>query len=238
MISTKSWCAALVAIASMSTYVAAAPLNYPGAYPPPGGVTTNFGGAPSPGDAGGSSFIFTGFDPLAFTALYWGTYDDNSTGNSVTAGLDGTATALAFSSSSGTTATWSGLTNYTDPHTLVTTNNVPVEMVVSISGLGANPWVAAASLGLPAGVGAVADDSAGADFTANVQFLANVGGGFVALNSIDNGGGMTNSSISGGFYSVPEPSCLVLCGSLFASLLFGGKLRSSPSALKRAVCRF
>lgn len=223
MISTKVWFVALVATASMAAYVCAAPLNYPGAYPPPGGVTLNFAGAASPGDAGGSSFVFTGFDNSAFTALYWGTYDDNSTGNSVTAGLDGTAAALAFSSSSGTTATWTGLTTYTNPHTLVTTSNVPIEMIVSISGLGASPWVPAVPLGLPAGMGAVVDDSTGADFTANVQFLANVGGGFVALNSIDNGGGLTNSSISGGFFSpVPEPASFVLCGSLLATVLVGG----------------
>src|SRR5262249_52428855 len=138
MIRTNTLCVALVATLSMTAFASAAPLNYPGAYPPPGGVTLNITGN-SPGDAGGSSYVFTGFDPGAFTALYWGTYDDNS----VSAGLDGTAHALAFSSSSGTTATWTGTTSYTNPANS-NTSTVPVEMIISISGLGSDPWVPAA----------------------------------------------------------------------------------------------
>lgn len=206
MFSTKTWYLAIVATLVVAGGAIAAPLNYPGVYPPPGGVTLNISGA-SPSDAGGSSYVFTAFDPMAFTSLYWGTFDDNS----VFAGLDGTAHPLAFSSASGTTATWSGTTSYTNPQNN-STSTVPVEMIITVSGLGATPWTAAAPLGLPAGMGAVVDNSAGADFTANVQFLADVGSGFVALNSISVGGGLANASVSGGFFaSVPEPSSVALC---------------------------
>ena len=205
MIRTASFFFVVLVTTAFVATVHATPLNYPGAYPPPGGVTTNFSGS-SPGDPGGSSYIFTGFDPGAFTALYWGTYDDNS----VAGGLDGTAHALSFSSSSGTSATWLGTTSYTNPANS-STSTVPIEMVITISGLGADPWVSAASLGLPSGMGSVVDDSVGADFTAHVQFRADVGSGFVALNSISVGGGLANSSVSGGFFSpVPEPSSLLL----------------------------
>jgi hypothetical protein len=205
MIRTAIFSSVVLVTTSFVATVHATPLNYPGAYPPPGGVTTNISGS-SPGDAGGASYIFTGFNPGAFSALYWGTYDDNS----VVAGLDGTAHALSFSSNAGTSATWLGTTSYTNPANS-NTSTVPVEMVITVSGLGADPWVPAAPLGLPSGMGAVVDDSLGADFTANVQFLADVGSGFVALNSISVGGGLANSSVSGGFFSpVSEPSSLLL----------------------------
>lgn len=59
--------------------------------------------------------------------------------------------------------------------------------------------------GVGTGIGAVADNSASfLDFDATIDFLADVptdGPGFVALNSVPNGPGQTNSSFTGGFYS-------------------------------------
>jgi ClpP class serine protease len=55
------------------------------------------------------------------------------------------------------------------------------------------------------GTGAVVYNSASfLDFDANVQFLADVptdGPGFIALNTVQAGGGLTNSSFTGAFYS-------------------------------------
>jgi hypothetical protein len=193
---------------------------YGPAFPPVGGtVSYAFSGAPSPGDAGGQSVAFTSFvQTTGWVNLYWGP----DSGYPPTAGLDGSAHSLTLSSISGTTATWSGTTSWTDPNTSTYYPSVPIELVIDISGLSGTPWVSSTSVpgldpGPGTGIGAVVDDSAGLDFTANVQFLADVptdGPGFVALNDVLLlPGGQANSSFTGGFYSaVPEPGSLGLLG--------------------------
>jgi hypothetical protein len=84
-------------------------------------------------------------------------------------------------------------------------------MRITITGLGGTPWVASTSIpqldpGVGTGIGAVVDDSASsADFSANIQFLADIptdgAGNFIALNSVQNGGGQTRSSFTGAFYT-------------------------------------
>jgi hypothetical protein len=200
-----------VAIAETASAIPVGPV-----FPPPGGVTFTAGGAPSAGDPAGRDFTFSGFDTNFFSALYWGP----SSVNLPQAALDGTLDAATSFSVSGTTATWSGTTTWTNPNTSVVTTNVPWELRIDISGLGTTPWVQASTLGLPSPVGYVVDDSAGTTFTANLKFVANVGSGFVAMNTIQQSPStpsLTQTSFGGGFYfdrpsAVPEPASLLLTG--------------------------
>jgi len=186
------------------------------AYPAPGGNTFFSSGNPSSGDAGGQDGNYGGFDAGAFLDLYWGPQWGTDPGPR--AGLDGTLNALAFLSISGTTAIWQGTTSYTSPGGPGpgSCGSCDIRLEIDISGLGANPWLLEASVvglsGLAPGIGAVVDNSAGLDFTANFQFLADLGSGFVAINDVANAGGQTVSSVSGAFYSVPEPSLALLLG--------------------------
>jgi hypothetical protein len=114
----------------------------------------------------------------------------------------------------GTVSTWAGTTGWTDTSTSTFYPSVPIELRITITGLGGTPWVLSTSIpeldpGVGTGIGAVVDNSASAlDFTANVQFLADIPtdgiGNFIALNSVPAGGG-TNSSFAGGFYSRVGP---------------------------------
>jgi hypothetical protein len=174
-------------------------------YPAPGGNSFSGSGG-SPGDAGGHNNNYSNFNTGAFSALYWG----SDSGFLPTAGLDGSSHPLTFLSAAGDVATYSGTTSWFDHNTSITYTNVPIELLVTISGLGANPWVNFASVNGtdPTGVGAVVDDSSGSAFTANLQFLANTGSGFQALNTVP-ASGLTNSSFTGAFYStapVPLPA--------------------------------
>ncbi len=205
---------ALLALAPLS----AGALTVTGPSFPPDGGTVDFafsGG--NAADAGGSNFEFTNFvQTTGWIELYWGP----NSGFLPTAGLDGTAHSLTLSGISGTTATWAGTTDWTDPFDSTNYSNVPIELRIDISFLGANPWVLSTSVagldpGPGTGIGAVVDNSAGADFTANVQFLADIPtdglGNFIALNDVLVGGGQANSSFTGGFYSaVPEPGTALL----------------------------
>jgi len=196
-------------------------------FPPDGGtVDFAFTGAPSPGDAGGSNIEFTNFvQTTGWIELYWGP----SSASLPTAGLDGAAHALTLSGISGTTATWAGTTDWTDPDTSIAYSNVPIELRIDISLLGANPWLLSTSVtdldpGPGTGIGAVVDNSAGLDFTANTQFLADIptdgAGNFIALNSVETLG-QTSSSFTGAFYSVvsePGTALLLGCGLLAMAL--------------------
>jgi hypothetical protein len=193
---------------SSSTTTTTAPGIVGPSFPPNGGtVSFAFSGAPSPGDPGGTNVAFTSFDPdTTWSELYWGP----SSAALPTAGLDGSPHALTFSGGGGTTAIWAGTSGWTDPMDSTFYPAVPIELRITISGLGPFPWTVSTSVpgldpGPGTGIGAVVDNSASfLDFTANVQFLADLptdgSGNFIALNSAP--GGMTNSSFSGGFYSV------------------------------------
>ena len=90
---------------------------------------------------------------------------------------------------------------------------MPIEMRITISGLGGAPWSLSTSVptldpGPGTGIGAVvANFPTAVDFTANVQFLADIptdGSGFIPLNTVRQGtGGNTLSSFTGAFYSAP-----------------------------------
>jgi hypothetical protein len=201
----------------------AAPLTGP-SYPAPGGNSFSATGAPSGGDAGGANFNYSGFNNSYFDLLYWG--PQWGAGPGPQAALDGSLDTLLFLSVSGTKAIWQGTTSYTSPGGPgpASCASCPIRLEIDISGLGATPWALEGTVtgltGLAPGIGAVVDNPNGLDFTANLQFLANLGSGFVAINGIpQGGGGLTQSSLSGAFYSaVPEPSMLVMLGWGVASL--------------------
>jgi hypothetical protein len=170
-------------------------------------VDVAISGAPSPGDTGGTTVSFTNFVPdTSWSQLYWG---PDSTALP-TAGLDGVAHSLSFSGIAGTTATWAGTTSWTDPFDSSVYAGVPVELRITVTGLGGTPWATSTSIsgldpGPGTGIGAVVDDSASLlDFDVNVQFVADIptdgAGNFVALNSVQVSGGQANSSFTGAFY--------------------------------------
>src|SRR5262249_45056821 len=147
---------------------------------PPNGGTVNvaFSGAPSPGSPGGTTVSFTSFDPdTTWSQLYWGP----SSSTLPTAGLDATPHAFTFSGiTGGNVATWAGPPHWTNPTTGITHTGVPIQLQITITGLGATPWVLSTSIpgldpGPGTGIGAVADDSSlQADFSAKIEFLADI----------------------------------------------------------------
>jgi len=170
-------------------------------------VSFTFSGAASAGSSGGRTVNFTNFDPTTtWSKLYWGP----SSSAKPTAGLDGTNHQLTFSGISGTTATWAGTTSWTNPDTGTVHTNVPIQLRITITGLIATPWVTSTGVagldpGPGTGIGAVVNNVGLDDFSANAQFLADIptdgSGNFIPLNDVENGGGLTRSSFTGGFYS-------------------------------------
>ncbi|WP_422041269.1 hypothetical protein [Roseibium sp.] len=186
-------------------------------YPAPGG--NNFSGNGVSGANGLAVWNFSNFDTSGLSELYYGLnqVDYGPTG----AGLNGSADPLNFSGVSGTTATWTGTTTWLNSINLNPTN-AATRLTMTVSGLGANPWITdLASIGLDeigtfGALGAVVNNSAGQDFTLSWAIQADVGNGWQALNSISQHptqDGKTRSSIATGFYSVsvvPLPAALPL----------------------------
>jgi hypothetical protein len=159
-------------------------------------VTFAFSGGQA-GDPGGRNFHFTNFDPGAFSALYWGP----ATQTAVTLTLDGGPPddVLAFSSASGNAAVWTGASFYANDGTTLATR-----FTLTLTGLGAHPFVDSGVVGADPGIGALADDSTGLDFTANLLFEALFQGSWQAVNTLPQpGGGFTSTSFSGGFFYEP-----------------------------------
>ena len=173
-------------------------------------MTYSTSGAASPGDSGGTNANFSSFSPGTWGRLYWGP----SSAALPQAALDGSLDNLAFVGISGTEATWQGDTSWTNPGPgAAGPHTVPIQMIITISGLGSTPWVLSTSVptldpGIGTGIGAVVPNFPTAvDFTANVQFLADIptdGSGYIPLNTVRQGtGGNTMSSFTGAFYSAP-----------------------------------
>lgn len=207
---TKSCLGALLLIASASCAFAAITPVGPD-YPAPGGNSAS--GSGSAGGVGGLTWNYSGFDVTGLTNLWQGLASPSFP----TAGLDGLAHLLTFSGVSGATATWAGTTGWTNPTTSVHSPAVPIKLDIEITA-GSPTWTT-----LPIGgytfpaIGAVIDNSAGADYSINLLFSADVGAGYVPINTImqlSSPPGLTNSSVSLGFYSVevPEPSALMVWG--------------------------
>jgi hypothetical protein len=202
-----------IAALGVSALASATPIGP--VYPPPGGVNFSSSGG-SAGNAGGVTYTFNTFDNSAFSALFWGA----SSSSLPAAGLDGNLNAMNFQGVSGTAATWSVVSPWFNPTTSLTTNQT-ILLTITIGGLGTNPWIDGASVGLPSSIGWVVDNSAGQNFTANLAFTVSSLGN-AALNSLQQPSGgcgvnpCTRSSFAGGFYyeaaAVPEPGALVLAG--------------------------
>jgi len=171
-------------------------------------VTATESGAANAGLAGGRNVAFTAFTKPTYTRLYWGP----SSGALPRACLDGSLDALTSISSSGTGATWAGTTSWTNPDTGTLHTGVPIRMRITLSG-GVTAWTDAATVsGLSASVGRVAANvtagpAAPVNFTANVIFEADIptdgGTGFIPINTIRVGGGLSVSTFTGAFYCVP-----------------------------------
>ena len=220
----------LVAIGSFAAFpvatASAIPVDGP-MYPAPGGNDFSFTGGT--GDSGGADLEYSNFDSGEFLELYWGPQWGPTP---PTGWLDGTPDDLTFSVIAGATATWTGVTDYTAPvgdPLYSDCSDCPIKMEVTITS-GAVSWVTEASVdgltAVAAGIGAVVDNSSGVDFEVNISFLADVGNGFEAINDIHTTGSTTGSSVSGAFYSVPEPSLALLFGiSIAGAALRRGRAR-------------
>lgn len=199
------------------------------AFPPTGGsVSYSFTGVDA-GSPGGRNINFWGFSlsPAAIDT-YWGP----ASAYSASASLDGSPDLLTFSGIAGAAATWAGTTSWTNPDTSIVYPSVPIELVITVTGLGASPWVLATSPpgldpGVGAGIGAVVDTLDGTSFTANLFYRAKhpVTSAWTAINSFEQaGGGLTTNSFTGDFYTlVPEPGTAMLLASGLAGL--GAALR-------------
>lgn len=189
-------------------------------FPAPGPSAFVWNGS-SAGSAAGAGFSYSNFDISGLTGLYQGLWDASLY---PTASLDGTPDPLAFSSATATTATWTGTTSWTDPSNSIFYAAVPIKLDIAVTA-GPASWVTLPILGIlfdPA-LGAVIDNSTGANYAINLKFSADVGSGYQAINTINQlGGGLTTSSVSLGFYSVPEPSSFGLAG-IALGLALGGR---------------
>ena len=185
---------------------------------------------------GGNTFVagtYSGFDTSAFSQLYWGASSAALPG----AGLDGSLHGLTFSGVAGTTATWVGTTGWTDTRNGGNTfyANVPIALQVTVTGLGATPWLPAGAVpGLAASVGAVIDDSAGLSFTRTLAWTATAAGyaANTPLSQIQVGPtpNLTVTSFTGGFYAtapVPEPAGYALALAGFGVLGFSARRRQA-----------
>jgi len=182
------------------------------AFPPVGGsVQFSFSGAAR--NAGGADVNLFDFVPDTWTALYWGP----SSSSVPAAGLDGSShilsTFLGISGANDEVATWEGTSSWTNPGDMMV-YVVPIRFTLTIAtpGLSFEPSTGVPGLdpGPGTGIDVVIDLVAGGpapDFTTNWAFTADIPtdmSGFIPLGSVPTtGGGLTNDSFGGGFYSQP-----------------------------------
>lgn len=196
-------------------------------YPAPGGNSwVNTGGISAA--SGTAVWSYSAFDVTGLTGLYFGL--DQLNYGPAGAGLSGTADPFVFSGVSGQTATWTALTTWDNPNVIGTgTTAATTRLRMTITGLGGTPWITdLASVGLDdtgtfGALGAVADNSAGLDFDLTWDIMADTGGGYIAINSVQQPPGppydQTRSSVATGFYStVPVPAAAWLFGSAMVGL--------------------
>lgn len=180
------------------------------AFPPVGGnVQFSFTG--NAGNAGGADVNLFNFTPTSWTALFWGP----SGTNVPAATLDGSLHVLStFSGISGvgdTVATWDGTTPWTNPSDMQV-YLVPIRFTLTITagGLSFEPSTSIPGLdpGPGTGIDVVIDVAPGGtatNFTTNWAFTADVptdANGYIPLNSVPTiGGGLTQNSFGGAFYS-------------------------------------
>jgi hypothetical protein len=167
---------------------------------PTGSQYTQSGGTDM-GNVGGITYTYMNLP----TNLYWGpdaTYLPQ-------AGLDDIMHQLSLTNISGDVATWSGTTSWQDPTNGVNYSSVPLTLQISVTGLGANPWVtfASANGSDPTGVGAIVNDPTGTSFSATLSLYATTVNGQQALNSVQQSLANAGDSVegfSGAFYTASE----------------------------------
>src|SRR3974390_1721278 len=91
---------------------------------------------PAPGGNSFSGGTYSGFNTSAFSALYWG----SSTAAGPSAGFNGSPNPLTFSSASGQVETFTGTSLWLD-HNNGTFVTVPIELLVTLTGFGAQPRI-------------------------------------------------------------------------------------------------
>jgi hypothetical protein len=173
-------------------------------YPPPGGCL--FKQDPddgSAGDEGGVDFIFTNFDPTAFSELFWGISSEAPPEQAVGAGLDGNLYPLSFVGATSESAQWFAA-DLPYPYLDITVDvRFTLTMVSEEVSL-----ILAETVGLD-DLGAVVDNSAGKDFTVNLFFEANIDDVWVPINTLEqypDDPDPTQTSFEGGFYYVFNPN--------------------------------
>jgi hypothetical protein len=220
--SLKQFVAALL-LGAIAQCASAAVVPLGPMYPAPGPSAFAWDGGLA-GDPAGAGYSYSNFDVTGLTGLYQGLWDPSV---DPSASLDGSPDHLTFAGATATTATFSGTTTWTDPSNSTVHTNVPIKLDISITA-GPVSWATLPVAGVlfdPA-LGAVIDNSTGADYSLNLLFSADVGSGFQAINTINQlGGGLTTSSVSLGFYTVPEPGSLSLAAMALAVTLGGVWLR-------------
>ena len=218
MLSRSSW-VVLACLVMATSELHAGPIGP--VYPPPGGVTWNGSGN---GLTGTATWNYSNFDVSGLQSLYFGLNQVNY--GAIGAGLNNVANPFTSVSVSGQTATFSASTSWLNPSTLVT-QAASTRLVMTVSGLGANPWTTnLASIGLDntgtyGNLFAVVDNSSGQNFTLNWAIQANTGSGWQAINTVQQHSshtGFTRSNFATGFYydevqGVPEPSSLLMLAS-------------------------
>jgi len=216
MLNPRSSVAALLVAITLTPAAAHATLSGP-TYPTTSQYTTSSG--TDMGNPGGITYTYLNLP----SGLYWGpdsTYLPQ-------AGLDNIYHSLSFTGISGNMATWSGATSWYDPTNNTNYTNVPLTLQITVTGLGANPWVTFSSANGgtdPAGVGALVNDPFGTSFSANLYLYANTPpNGPIALNSVQQGplnGGYSVEGFSGAFYTsaVPIPAAAWLMLSALGGL--------------------
>jgi len=232
---------ACVAVAALPAAALATPVLAPGGFPAPGG--TNYSGGGSDIAAGGSTWSYSGFDPSAYSNLYYaiGDYPSDWSPAGPSLSMDGKYEVLSYNAGLSNLA--AGVAVWTGATTLPTYNvgqvAVSTEFVLHVTDTSNNPLAltSASSLGLDPSLGAVLQVQGA--FNANWSFLARSGnGGYVdAQDFYNNSGYQTNpniemqDSVGGAFYydaaaAVPEPAS--------ATLLLGGALAVGAVVRRRS----
>jgi len=197
-----------------------APLVGP-VYPLPGGNTCTPSG--ELGEYGGMTLSYSGFNPSAYGALYWGPWIGAHLGTSLNGGdnsLSGSEN-MSFSGLSGNVAIWTGISSWTYlvGSTWHTNESINTKFTLTTYDSGNNPLNMVSGAALGVGVDALAPVAG--DFSANILFEALYSGTWYPVDVLTDDYGAplrTFSTFSGGFcYTqappVPEPATMLLIGS-------------------------
>lgn len=180
------------------------------AFPPVGG-NVDFGFTGNAGNAGGADVSLFNFSPASWTALYWGPSGTNVPAASLDGSLHVLSTFSGISGVGDTVATWDGTSPWTNPGDMQV-YIVPIRFTLTITagGLSFEPSTSIPGLdpGPGTGIDVVIDVAPGGtatNFTTNWAFTADIptdASGYIPLANVPTlGGGLTQNSFGGAFYS-------------------------------------